>query len=289
MYSKLIRYDIRQGFRYNSWKYAGALLMFLVLSLMFFAVVNMGQKHHDFTNGDLSVFDYLLYFMKGEKAYVPKWDTEFRIPALWMLFQLWLHFMLAAYPIQDIRSYGLQIFVRMEKRERWWLGKCAWNMATVVSYYGILFALAAVSGLMSGYSFTPVLNQDVTAWFYSYQTDPMILTPGRVWILLVILPVLVSLTLGLIQMALSLLAGPFFSFLAIVIYLYLATYKTAPYLIGNFSMAFRSNWLSREGADIAGLECVTSSQGIGICLALMIAAVLAGLVIIRRYELLEKA
>lgn len=289
MYSKLIRYDIRQGFRYNAWKYVGTFVMFFVLSLMFFTLMNLAQKNHGFTDADLSIFDYLLFFLKGERSFVPDWDTRLRIPAVWLLFQIWLHFMLAAYPTQDIRSYGLQIFVRMEKRERWWLGKCVWNMMTVLSYYGILFFLAIVNGLIHGYSFVPVLNADVTVWLYSHQIDPAAVTSSQVLLLFIVLPILVSLALGMIQMALSLAVGPFFSFLAVVVYLYLAVYKTTPYFIGNFAMAFRSNWLLPSGADMAGQECVTSIHGVGICLALMVIGVLFGLIVVRRYELLEKA
>ena len=139
-------------------------------------------------------------------------------------------------------------------------------------------------GLIKGFSWDLTVNGYLMRTLYlETEFDPSIFTAGRLLILLVVLPILVSASLGIIQMAVSLLIGPMTAFILVIVYQYLSAFYTRWYLLGNYSMALKSSWVA------AAYEVtVQSMNGIWLSLLVLTAGIFLGIIAIRRYELYEK-
>ncbi len=83
----------------------------------------------------------------------------------------------------------------------------------------------------------------------------------------------------MLQMTVSLFIKPIFSFFAVSVLLLASAYLLSPFLVGNYAMAFRYDWMLKVGVSI----------GVGerIAITLLLLAVLSGLVRFRLYDILE--
>jgi hypothetical protein len=104
--------------------------------------------------------------------------------------------------------------------------------------------------------------------------------PTAIPILVFALPPLISIGINLVQMTLSLFIKPVFSFLAVLTLLVSSAYLLAPYMIGNYAMPMRHNWVVQNG-----LSCQT---GLIIIAGLVILPVVIGFVRFRLYDILNK-
>lgn len=68
---------------------------------------------------------------------------------------------------------------------------------------------------------------------------------------LLILPLLVSITLGLLQMLLSFIFSPIIGYMLSIVILVVSVYKESPLLIGNYSMMARNKLFMGDGVDLA--------------------------------------
>lgn len=86
--------------------------------------------------------------------------------------------------------------------------------------------------------------------------------------------------LSVMQMAVSLVIKPFFSFCISAGILVLSAYYLNPLLLGNYAMSQRNDLLIDNG--------VNTKTGIVFSLALLVLSCVVGLFIFRRYDILNK-
>ena len=95
-----------------------------------------------------------------------------------------------------------------------------------------------------------------------------------------IFPIMFTLCLSLLQMALCLYLKPIFSYIISVIICIASAYTTNFLLIGNYAMALRSNHIVSDG--------VSRKNGIIIFALISVVSVLAGAIRFKKYNILDK-
>ena len=280
MIQKIITYDIRNGIWINLWKYLliGGVLAFSVVSLLPYART-FPMSHAGI--GRMTMGDVLFYLMHGDKPYHPDVSFEFSLPQITYLLQAGFHFILGWYPVQDFGQAGIQVMTRCGSRYKWWIGKCGFWFAALVLFEGLIIGTAGVGALLAGASFSLEAQGEWITALYFVDVPPVVIPPLKLIYLTLLLPAAVSFALGIWQMAFSLLFHPFYAYLGVMGYLYFSTYFTKWYLIGNYAMTLRSNFVLPEGQ-----ESVQSEWGLPICLFLIATGLFFGFWVSGRKEAL---
>lgn len=279
MFFKLVGYDIRAGFYYNRKKYGILLAASLFFSLWFLLDVHGLRARHGWLEAP-GLFDGLFFCVRGGLPYQPSRDNPYILPVVWMLIQVMISFLAGYYPMEDIHTYGQQVFMRSRKRSAWWNSKCIWLAATVTAAYLVVYAgfflLAAMGGLRMKGGLSVSLN------LFLQGTDLSGLAGGKMWQAIFLMPWLVSLSVGMLQLFLSFLIGPMLSFFAMMAYLFLPTYFDHPLLLGGYSMALKNRAIHYP----AGYDPKT---GMILAAGVLVLAWLGGLLYIQRFDVLEKS
>lgn len=224
--------------------------------------------------------DYWLYHYGGMKEYIPGPSNPFMFPVMWIVLFLSISFIVLNYPFKDMQTVGQQILIRTRGRSRWWLSKCFWNISCTV-FYHLLIALAIL--LLCLFFKVPITNHiniDLVKMAFRLERDTPFIAHTSIPFSVFGLPLLMSIGVNLFQMTISLFIKPVFSFLFVAIVMLSSAYLLSPYMIGNYAMPVRYNWILQGG--------VSHTFGIFLSLALIILSVLAGLLRFRRYDILNR-
>lgn len=267
---RLLKYDIRQGFRYNRWWYL--LEAGMTAGMALYRGIQFERAFPDETFGWL---DLVCFLLRGEKT---KQELGiFRLPAMWLFLFVVILILLAAYPRDGLSPKGMQVYVRSRTPGKWWLCKCLWMLFSVTTawaiFYGSCFLVSLALGWMPGGRISPLLLEQVFA------------IPGSdaVWLLylaLFLMPPLVSLALGMSLLCLQIYIHSYLAYIGIVSYLFFGVLFTKPYLLGNYAMLIRYQW---AGAA----EGVAFLPGAAGCTVLFAAACVLGAVRLRKYSVLR--
>lgn len=275
---RLIHYDTVQGFRRNCMRWVFTFIILLLLMLAYVLTVRYLPDSVLEDHEEIHFLDVLMYFFHGAIAHDPKYKDGFSIPAVWLILQVLLHFLLASYPLMDIHDYGLQVLIRTRKKAYWWISKCIWCIASVLFFYVLIWFMAGVVSILNGFSLKIALHQRLTECLYFF--DPSGLHEKALVFQLIIMPVLVSAATGIVQAALMFYISVPGSYILVISWLFLSALIISPVFLGNFSMASRNSLISGN----SGL--INSSQGPFFCLAFIVIGLFAGSWKINRYEIL---
>lgn len=223
--------------------------------------------------------DYWFYLYGGMCEYIPFPENPFQFPVVWILVLLILPFILLNYPFQDLYGVGQQVLVRSGRRSLWWLSKCCWNFCGTVLYHLTIQAIGLVLSLASGMEISNRIHMDFINLVFNIRNQE-VWNPSSLPISVLMLPVLISAAINMLQMTVSLFIRPIFSFFAAAVLLLSSAYLLSPFVIGNYAMAFRYDWMLKAGVSIG--------TGKRIAAVLLFQAALLGLVRFRLYDILEK-
>ena len=226
-----------------------------------------------------SLGDYLLYIFGGMREYIPSPYDPFRGPYLWLINHLLILYFTLHYASDDLSGVGQQMIYRAGGRIKWWVSKCIWNFVSVISYYIISMSTIIVFCLIKG--------NEISLTFSSFMRNIMYFGPKdlgyETWDIaleVTLMPFLVTLALSILQMALSLVFKPTFAFIFSSVLLISSAYYMTPFLIGNFSMAVRSDKVVSNGLNL--------TDGIIAAVLMIIIGIIIGILAIRRYNVLSK-
>ncbi|MCI8669017.1 MAG: hypothetical protein HFI34_05790 [Lachnospiraceae bacterium] len=221
--------------------------------------------------------DYMMYIYGGMDKYVPESGNYFIFPIRWMVVFLMISFITLSYPYKDMQGFGRQILIRTRGRTIWWLSKCIWNIFSVLIYHSVIFGIAALFGIAVGSGITGKINKDLQYEVFQIAGDSL-LSDDMSWpFVIILLPVLISLSINLLQMTLSLFIKPIFSFLIAAFLMISSAYFTSPYLIGNYAMSMRYDMVIEDGVSV--------TAGLVVAFVLMILSVGTGMIRFRRYDI----
>ena len=192
--------------------------------------------------------DFLLDFFKGMKVYTPgSMQDRFTIPPFFLVFHLYIAFLTARYPLSDLSGYGRQIMLRGNSRAKWWSAKFIWCMANTAVCYALVLAAAFLFSLVTGHptgQYTPEINIQVS------EIATGRLPAGMFWVVALVLPMVCSMALSALELAVSLFTKPWFGFVTAAVILALSAYFANGFFIGNYLMAMRSGYLMSGGMEI---------------------------------------
>lgn len=228
--AKAFKHDMCAGIFGNMPKFVPVVLFCLFVCAVFL------QESLDLTGKVPSFADYCLYLFKGMTPYTPNSNEPFRVPYIWLFFNLYIAYLIGNYPQADLSGMGMQILMRLHNRKNWWLGKCLWNFATVgIFYFLVFFSVFLLSACTGGLSVAA--DHEIQRTLSGLPIEAFV---NNSWIYYVfVLPMVTSMAVSMFQMVLSFLTHPIISFICILaMYIVSAYYLWFPF--GNYSMLLRS-------------------------------------------------
>lgn len=276
---KLLWFDLRRGLLQNP------LIFGIPVALALVACIDLvnraaGLNSYLGTKTQAGFWDFIMYIYGGMDKYILNAGNPMMTPIRWAIVFLSIGFLTLNYPFKDMQTYGQQILIRTKGRTAWWLSKCGWGMFTVLVYHGLIFLTAALFCLVTRGDFTGGFHKALIYAVFQVEQGNMAVGTTVWTAAITILPVFVSLGMNLAQMALSLFIKPIFSFLATGFLMISSAYFTSPYMIGNYAMALRYDLVITEGVHV--------EAGWILAAALTLAAIVAGCIRFRRYDILNR-
>lgn len=273
VFLRQLRHDLRQGILAR-WMYALPILGFTLVMLLSF------RNQVSFLNGQLNAplaptfADAAVYLFEGIDVYHPTPDSRFEIPVFWLVNNIYLLFMTAYYPIRDLSGFGKLFLLKSRRRSTAWASKCMWLLLSTVLIYLLEYLLIFL--VFPGHTplaVTPELQQILGRY------DPALWQSGLWGYFVFLTPVLTTLTLGMIQMVLSLLWLPIAGFVVDVVILTASAYYFSPLLIGNYTMLRRSSIMLGNG--------IQYPIAIAVEIMILMALAIFGGWYFKRYDILE--
>ncbi len=269
---KLICHDIRQGVLQNK-----RLLIIPFFSL--FACFSANLYIYDAESSAPTFADLWVALFQGCLPIMKANDGQAVIPFFWLAM-----FLLAAFTIFDtlhdeLSGFGLQLLTRTNARPIWWFSKCIRIVAALMSIYLIVFVTSLLFALVSGYEMTMQVSSSLPERLLAateyYQIGDV---PGtEAAPLLLLAPLILFCTLGLLQMAISLFCKPVCSYIITAICVIAGTLTDSTAAFSRCGMLLTSTIFTTNGYSLR--------NGLIICLILMIIAVLGGMFCFQRRDL----
>lgn len=276
MFFKVLRYDLLNGTLKSAKKYLIALLVFLVAAFDF--TLRAPGLRNNLSVEMSTLGDYLMYIFYGMNEYEIGSPEPFRFPALWMLIVLFALYIVLYYPYNDIYGYGKQVLVNAGSRSIWWLSKCAWVFTTVLTYFLILFATVFVYARLAGAEMTLNISKYMYMSFLpAAELKETLVTSLNMEIFL--MPFLLVLALGLLQLFMSLLIRPILSYSLSIVILVTSAYYVHPFFPGNYAMVARSDKLIEAG--------VNNTVGIYFFLGIILVSMILGWICFYKFDILS--
>lgn len=277
---KNFSFDIRNGFLKNK-------LLFLVPAgigaFSFFDFTNRVDQIKQipmFSESCASYGDLWMYLYGGMKEYLPSSKEALFFPIIWLVTLMVIAFLVLNYPLNNILTSGQQVLVRTGSRSQFWLSKCCWNILSTVFYHAVVAAVTILLCLLSGIPLSRHIDMELLRMLFEAGPETSVLDRSIIPCRVLLLPILVSVTINLLQMTFSLFVKPIFSFLGVSVLLIFSAYLLRPYMFGNYAMLLRGRWIMENG--------VSETAGFLLCALLTAGAVLTGLIRFRRYDILNR-
>ena len=164
--------------------------------------------------------------------------------------------------------------------------KMFWAISCVVVYFVVMWIVIAAFCVCSGDKFTLSISKIVVYKTVPIPLDSIYFSEEKYFydkvfsVQMMLLPILVTGALSIMQLALSLIIKPIFSFCISATTLVLSAYYLNPILIGNYVMSERSDLLIENG--------ISTKTGIIYSFVILVAFGLMGLILFWRYDVLSK-
>ena len=264
---KLISHDIRFGLIRK--RIILAILQFVLIGLSYWSRTKRAV---------LGTFgcDYLINIFSGIK---PISNTEeFIMPIIWLQVMCCPLYMYLSYPHDDLIDFGQQAFIRSDKRIRWYISKCIWNVISSIFYFATAVVVSFVLSLF--------LHEDTTLNFRIYsvvehgvQMIYQIKITGIVEIFFA--PLLTIVALHMLQMTLSFFIKEIYAFICCISFLILAVYVPSALVLGNGAMIIRS------GLEGVGVSIVSTYTTVAVSLVTVALSIIVGSVRFKQFDILS--
>lgn len=271
----IIRYDLITGFRNN---FSKIIVFFVMITLInIIACTNIGDIESTY-GIKATVTDYFCVIIGGPKYIFEGTLETYQIPVLWLLPQIMISYIVGYYAMTDIDKEGVQMLVRANTRRKWWISKCIWNGTMIIFLYLVMYGVTFVNALANEaemkYDFTQeVINNLCEIYSVTGSKTEVILT-------LIFMPLLVSITLNMMQMTIALIFSPIVGFICSQSIVFLSTIITNKWLISNYGMLSHSK--------LTCMSDIVLKEGIIRCVVLYAIAVFVGNAYFRRYDVVVR-
>ncbi len=281
MFIKFFKHDLEYGIGHAKKRLILTFLGFFILSIYHFWVIRMFEiSATDFLNTPATTADYFIALIGGcgKVTFMSGMDNDFSMPTIWFMFILWMQFVSLYYPFNELNGIGKHLMVLSGGRGIWWFSKCAWTVINTIVSYLLIFLSSTICGLCFGaklsmnaswYLFKELaMNMDDLTTSVSWNITSVFFMVGFVLV-----------TLALLQLLLSLLIKPLFSYFLLVGYFFAGAYFQYPALFSNYAMPARNALLVTTGLDMTG--------GVVIGLWISVLSVIIGYYVFKNRDILD--
>ncbi len=232
----------------------------------------------NFNSVKIGFLDYIFEIFKGERPVLTAagQGSYYTLSTIVLLLWLLLSFCCGNFVIHELQTYSEIILTRVKSRYSWWNQKTVWNVSMVVVFYTLihltvfLFCFFSPSGDIL--AFEGILHPQVLS------NEPIL--NGEFWIAVILVPLVSGIALTQMQITLSLLVGPFVSYILMLAYFVCCTYVSSPLLIGNGLMLIRNRLFVSSG--------ISSQLMIVFSVCYWLISYVVGAVILNRYPIIKR-
>lgn len=240
---KQIRYDVKTGIILEWKKLIFVPVIVFICCMSFMSKVKVFSTYSNISIPNVG--DYLVEFFKG-KEYLKDFSGKgkFDLPIVWIIIHFYFIFIVSSYPYKDFTERGYQYLIRTERKSVWWISKCVWVGTVTIGYYGLIYISIICFAVMNG---SDKLIPNSTIGIHVSEIDISRISMPTFFLLVIIMPIMISFSIGVVEMTLSFLFSPLAAMLTIVIYLISSAYWCRPYLLGNYEMLYRNINIIKNG------------------------------------------
>lgn len=268
----LIKFDVYHGIIKKFYYYIFFALFILICCLGFIIKIN-SFEYDFFTLGDI-----FFYLHSGIKEYIPSPDNPFEIPYLWILNHILILYFTLNYMSNDLIGFGQNMIFRAKSRSVWWMSKCIYTLVSVIIFYVLSFLIICLFTLYKGGTLSFEISEYM--WRLMNLGDTVLNEKPKSLITeTIVMPFFTSLALSILQMFLCLLMKPILSYIVSIVMLISSAYYFSPFLLGNYSMAVRSNRLIENGFNV--------NVGVAYAFIIIVISIILGLLIFKKYNILN--
>lgn len=268
----LIKHDITEGILHR-WK-------FFVISVLFFMFVDFVFIHNvstAFADSTIrcSISDIILNMFVGNEPFNPLSQEGIHIAIEWLMFFALLFSSVGYYIIDDLRKNSVSFLLRTKSKPQWWISKIIWCVLLVIIYYALFFLCAVICAAFFGkISFIP---NEVIA-YEMFDIDVAGISVLRFIFSVLVLPLVISISVAVIESVISLILKPIYALLIVICYLALSAFYLSPCFLFNYSMLIRDNF--------DGVCGVANFYGALISVCVFAVGIFVGIVLIKRKDIL---
>lgn len=272
---KIVKYDLKVGFNEVLWKIIIYVVIVALINIIGSnAIHNTASMYHV----EPDVLDYVCFVIGGPRYIPSEMLSIYVIPVLWLIIQVMIAYTVGYYAITDLDRYGQQIVLRSSSRAKWWVGKVLWNVIMVSFMYFILYVVTFITAFTTGAKFDWLLTKDIVCNVCNL--DMITGNKNEILVILFLMPVLVSITLCIIQMVCGLIFSPIIGFIASQSIVFLSTLYDFKWLISNYAMLSHNK--------VTCMSDIDYKEGFVLCLILFVAAVAGGMFYFMNCDILPK-
>ena len=277
-------HDIYAGEYKNRYKY----LIVLALLVVYFCNYKI-QIHAMYMNEPYTVpssfMDMCIYLFKGKIYFTTNPNMKYEIPYMWLSEQMITLYIVGSYASDERTRLGQQYLIRTSHTSSWLLGKVAYAVVSIVLYYCLLFVFTfAVTVPFSHQVFT--MHEDLIAMSSGiFIANHTTLDMYRA---VFVMPFLTSLVFGIAMVVLQLVVKPVYVYGIELVYVLASDYKLSYFLIGNYSMIVRNVQQNRQFIEEGITGFIDPAKGIVIELILIVVLCMAGNLVLKKYDYLER-
>ena len=231
-----IKHDVKNGIcrRYKIY------LLFIILLSVILAFWN--KKISLNMDNKAGLIDYLMYIFSGKEEVGTLTNQDiFDIPIAWLFVHIYVLFGIGTYPKTEYMERGYQFLIRAGNKWCWWLGKCVYIFISVIFYYLCIIFTSFIFSALNGSSHNEV-NKEICERIL--RIDINNITDMKLYLCLVIMPILLFLAISFACMSISFLTNNILAIMILMGYLSVSEYWCNARLLGNYTMLLRIHKMS---------------------------------------------
>ena len=271
------KYDLKIGFRKNIMCLFIIAVIVVIAGAAFYFQISDEKSAGLELPRELNSMDYFLHIFEGMRPFNQLSDEKFQIPITWFLINMILFYFTGKYPYSEIyNNHGANVLIKGGSRDKWFLSKWMWCIAGVILYYFVAYAFAVIFCLVAqipiSFDIKPIEHPDLLS--------PVLGSTQIDAVTVMILPIITSIAAVSVQLVVSLVTSVFIGFMFMAVLYISSAYYFSPFLIGNLSMLARSSIFCIEGISII--------QAVIMSIVIIVLALVAGIWIFRRQDIMER-
>ena len=277
---KLLICDTKEGiFKNKRFMSAPLISIFVCMS----AHINI-VFYKDMLDGTTAptIFNLLLQSFRGCDPLSKIREMHAPIPYMWLAIFIFSLFTVFDYAYDDISNFGMQIISRTGNRVSWWYSKCLWAVLSGVYYYTLFIITSIIFTLFNEYNVSfrdNIILSDLLgncSVYYTYKGAETV--KGIDLLMFIISPLAVICTLNVLQMTISLIIKPIYSFFLSLGILLLSAFVDWVIAFPRTAMLPFTSHYQMNGYNM--------KIGLLICGIVLILSVMVGRIWFKRYDVL---